>query len=151
MADINNVKFWFCMWSYMRKISSRLEPKNLATLFSFDPSLDFLTNRCEHVLDRCSDAKRLLFINIKMWSLFRRYGYQHEKVHHCAWIAHRTMHRCCQFHRSCSSSVWKIRRHLVSADFNGGSRFVCYLKFCRYHVRDAQRRDLEIPRWLVLL
>ena len=45
----------------------------------------------------------------------------------------------------------KIRRHLVSADFNGGSRFVSYLKFCRYHVRDAQRRDLEIPRWLVLL
>ena len=77
----------------------------------------------------------------------RRYGCQHENVCHCAWIANRTMHRCCHFLRLWSSRVWKIRRHLVSADFKGASKFVSYLKFCLY---DARWRDLEIPGWLAL-
>ena len=38
----------------------------------------------------------------------------------------------------------KIRKHLVSADFKGASKFVSDLKFCLYHVHDEPQRDLEI-------
>ena len=41
----------------------------------------------------------------------------------------------------------KYIRH-VSANFKGASKFVSNLKclkFCLYHVHDAQRRGLEIP------
>ena len=47
-------------------------------------------------------------------------------------------------------AISSIHVQLVSANFNGPSKFVSYLKFCLYHVFDARRRDLEIPGWLTL-
>ena len=62
--------FVFVSYICMTKIKFQTKSSYVALQFSFNPSFDFLINRCEPILlHRCCDANGFSFININMWSL----------------------------------------------------------------------------------